>query len=592
MANCLKSSTKFRCNLSNTVLFFADDRSSKIFSDGDRILTTRTKLFPNGVCTCPYNPQPGLPCTVNGSVKWSKTSSKIKNNSISLLTDDSFAKPFTCAYGATLKSIAFLDSRISEIKDFHVAFKQNFENSSHKNDVRKSSEKTTKFIESQNQLNVDLQGNEQNNLLTVTEDKVVDEVLPDVKYAICDYKNCKDKKNCEYLKSSLNIGNSSQHLKRNYIKQYPDIYEKQKKELIRQYKELRKNKHYLSCIHTFHHIVPGNQVFGMKDRNGEFKFGILIKLANYFFSSDGDGEFINCAENCMLLITSRKKTKISSDLFKDVKHSKAYLAMESLKKQWHEGGHSYTLDQDTLLDIKKYFDKNPVEYDCLADCNGNFVVSYSNLVSEELEKFQNKYTRKQCPAKNFEVNKQKFKKDFTKIVGNLLEKNKSEKGIRDYLTDFELSPRKSFPFYVSKVAIEYAFKIPKRFKVIIIYLENNVLYAKKIVLSRFLKNDNKLFIQKELDKTRFASNFDFIKFCENVSFFFVDSGLRNQFKLNFNPRSDNYNFILYLKGLKEDCKSFISEYSAEIVSFLVEHESPYISAYKLVELRKVDDCIT
>ena len=158
---------------------------------------------------------------------------------------------------------------------------------------------------------------------------------------------------CEFRKSPDNkmlISSDAAKLKSNSEKAFPDIYPQLAAVLSRvQYKMEDAYRVDTSVAH--HHLIPGNECYGRKKKNGEMYYPLLIKLGNLFQYN------INCAENGILLPSfsniqlSRMMEQEKPRLFyfimdKDIANSEPISHLEHSKRsiiasQLHVGQHSY-----------------------------------------------------------------------------------------------------------------------------------------------------------------------------------------------------------------------------------------------------------
>lgn len=235
-----------------------------------------------------------------------------------------------------------------------------------------------------------------------------------VEYALCDYKNCKKAKKCEYLKSPTTLKETDEsknaaELKINMGKDAFDLYAGECSDIAT---SLFGNYMY-SIAH--HHIIPANQCFKA--------FPEIVKLANYYNYN------INKAENGISLPTMNLGyDKQPFELRKEI----SFTAMNKLGKQWHKGGHKYSckisIDVDSIL---------PRPFLHYKDAVDNELTNFSMLLSEEIK----------CRAEHYE--QQAI--DFTRAMDRICER------IAKKLRRFEDNPRKSYPCYISKLAFYFAY---------------------------------------------------------------------------------------------------------------------------------------
>ncbi|MHA4987661.1 AHH domain-containing protein [Cetobacterium somerae] len=251
---------------------------------------------------------------------------------------------------------------------------------------------------------------------------------------MCDYckKEINDKHNDIFYNSGKNreVNNDGQKLKKNMLTSIEGEREKQieeeiKKKICERYELRMEEKENLSFIQA-HHLISGNQVFADCKK--------LVNIAQ------GVGYDINNYENGIFLPTLPRDIDIKKDMgFEESKVSIAYEIMEVTKAQWHVGGHKYTIP------------KNTIKFNSYADEVKKLVVTYEQEILKKIK----------C------CNDEKQNREIVEGM------NKISLKIRKKLDAFKLKPSESAPFYVSKVALEYAFLIPEKIKFIAYIYEKN-----------------------------------------------------------------------------------------------------------------------
>ena len=235
-----------------------------------------------------------------------------------------------------------------------------------------------------------------------------------VEYALCDYKHCEKSKTCIYLKTSsclkeTNESVNANMLKINLGKDSFDLYAGECSKIA----TASYGSYMYSIAH--HHIIPANQCF--KD------FPEIVKLANYY------GYDINKAENGICLPTM--KEGYDNTPFEERKEV-AFNAMRDLGRQWHKGGHQYSCsisaDLDSIL---------PRPFTHYKDAVDELLVLFQAKLNEDIK----------CRAENYALHAE----EFTKSMDHICVK------IARYLRCFESDSKKSYPFYVSKLAFYFAF---------------------------------------------------------------------------------------------------------------------------------------
>lgn len=243
-----------------------------------------------------------------------------------------------------------------------------------------------------------------------------------VKYALCDYKNCKKASGCKYLKTDCGLqetdeSKNARMLKDNIGKDEFDLYAKECGNIA----GTLFGKETYSIAH--HHIIPANQCFK--------QYPEIVKLANYYEYD------INNALNGICLPTMNvgyDKQPLEQRL------EIAFLAMQKLGKQWHKGPHGYLKLVDEIECINKEVDDLFLDSRPFKD--------YKTSVNEYLEQFRIKLTNEcRCREANYAEQAEQFCNTMNHICGKIAKK----------LRMFETDPKKSHSFFVSKIAFYYAY---------------------------------------------------------------------------------------------------------------------------------------
>lgn len=342
------------------------------------------------------------------------------------------------------------------------------------------------------------------NSKNIKEDTNEIEEIPNAKYAKCPYEKCKNRKYCEYFNAKAEIDNNSNKLRRNFIRERNNEYEaytKQYEDALEEYSEY-------SWGDAAHHIISGNQIFMARIENGDLRYGHLLMLANM---CDYD---INNAWNCILLPSLDKTDDSKGELQQFEKKANAFEIMDIMKKQWHLGTHDYTIPKDSL----KYY--NPSKAQVLSSGIDVYFPNYATAVKAVLDNLNVRYSRKCCwKKKNNEEFKQKFIAAFNEISGEVGKK----------LCDFSKQPKASYPFFVSKVSVDYAYGAPKTGKVILIYKKGNDIFASKFRISRKQKDDYKIKIvqNQEIPELKVDDEhlLEFVRYCDNTILFWIDNDI-------------------------------------------------------------------
>ena len=375
-------------------------------------------------------------------------------------------------------------------------------------------------------------------------------------YCRCDYKNCSERENCGYYKTQIFIENDSLKLSNNYKSERSEEWNR----YFAKHNEKKAESSEGGWRIAAHHMISGNQVLMMKDAQGNLLYGDIVKLANYF------GYDINNAKNCIMLPTNENNFGQREPL---TKIANAYEVMWLMGRQWHVGGHEYNLSKDILENLKDYYTKNPDQYPTPGD--PLFFKNYKTAMKEEMDKIQSGI-RDQCWKKNYERKRQKFIALLDKVSGNVEEK----------LTAFENNPRKSFPFFVSKVAVEYAYNIPATSKIVVIYRGKSGLTARKYRVERYMRNDLKI-IFNEKGELKVGDDIEMIRFCENIMYFLIDRNAN--YLLPFKSDKDDDYVERSIDISKNDVESFLQGHSNEIMAFIQQNQKSYRPIAKIMSHR-------
>lgn len=226
----------------------------------------------------------------------------------------------------------------------------------------------------------------------------------------------------------------------------------------------RKKEGLSSWLYAAHHILSGNQVLAAREK-GALKFPKCVQVANIMGFDPEKPERrlfdVNEADNCIMLVTNEKGDGVREDFLKTVS---AFDAMSLTGLQWHAGPHNYTLGDDAQAvkeKMKLYLSKQRLEK---AKRRGDI----------ETEVGIGEYLRNEESIKDYETLLQGWLREveygltLTDICprGFLTRLRRKMDEVRGYLEAFHGKPHRSFPYYVSKEAFLYAFKLPRKVKVI------------------------------------------------------------------------------------------------------------------------------
>ena len=186
-----------------------------------------------------------------------------------------------------------------------------------------------------------------------------------------------------------------------------------------------------------HHIIPKDQVFK--------KFPKCYRVANLISENKQPVFDINCAENCIMLLTNNQSAKYDTVFdtlkkylrkknlpqfirkFVDVDMFELMQAVESeheFKIQWHVGNHGYEFKKAEFKQAEDLFKKK---------FPGKDIISYEKAICNKMEIIENKIDLNDvCPME--------IRKDFINLI----------KKIRSHLNNFAKNPCASYPFFVTK----------------------------------------------------------------------------------------------------------------------------------------------
>lgn len=520
-----------------------------IFSNSTMLITAT----PNFCLLKPISPGNFSPCTPT-IISWLNTDKTVKMNNISSLNENSYCM---CVSGGVIKPFKNLTNNLSSANIIAGSVgiagfisQQVAKTSTDNNSVQASS-----VIASSTTSTSNLSANSNNPIENATSD---DKSTPEKPYTICEYDDCDRRDDCDYYNTELplNPENNSINLRENFqtfkTVECNGYYQR---ENIENEKLIRERN--MSISNQAHHLISGNQALGMKD-NGDYYFGELIKLANYCNYD------INNALNCILLPSEDRDNKL-----KGTSQTPKYDVMSIMQAQYHLGGHQFTLDKDTHDKLVEYYHSNLGEFTQLSDSpSSNFFDHYKNAVKTDLDKLKKKYNKRACVAN------EQFKKQFIKDMDDVSIK------IKKYLDNFKTNPKKSFPYFVSKVTVEYAFNLPQTAKIIAIFNGDNNIIANKYRLERYLKNDNKVLATITGTHIIDSNDKDFINFCENIQYFFIS----NNYILPFNT-------VVIPTFISRDINADnanIDNNINQILKFVGDNETPYQAIARVITTRLSD----
>lgn len=375
--------------------------NSDVKSGFDGMLTTADKPLTDGTSVCAA--REGAPCSPITSI-WKGTSSSVMASGKAALLSSS---TIPCLAGGGMIKIKHQNNQV-----FFGAIDSNIEGFSNGFD-RQSSDSVTKTNTGEtdttppvSKLKSELERNADKELAS-------EQIIPDAQQCRtnrwCSGKCPEEfKGKCSFCESPDNkvlIASDATKLRANLEKAFPNIYPQLAEALSGiQYKMEDAYRVDTSVAH--HHLIPGNECYGRKQKNGEMRYPLLIKLGNLFKYS------INCVENGILLPSftnvqlSRILNKEKPRLFyyimdKDIANSEQIVCLEQPKRsiigsQLHVGQHSY----ESRLNVLRKEHPELALYRC-----------YEDIVLEYLDTFEEYYFERYettCFIQNFEQEKNNY----------------------------------------------------------------------------------------------------------------------------------------------------------------------------------------
>lgn len=404
----LNKNVKFQCQFGNAVWFKAQNGDTKVKIREADVLMDDCKLSliggPRpGQCNLFIDPSTGAPgacAAVSLSGLWNNNS-RVKIGEHNILSS---ACSISCLRNGTIKP--FKPTLISI----------NVNDDARAEGVSITLESDSQSIENNNQQAMKQKIDPDGSQNCETNQNIVNDKSEEtnMEYALCDYKSCNMAKECQYLHTSNAVketieSKNAAELKKNMGRDAFDLYAGDCSIIAASL--------YGSSMYSIahHHIIPVNQCFK--------KFPEIVKMANFY------GYNINKAENGISLPTMN--TGYDKQPF-DLRKKIAFHAMKNLGKQWHKGGHQYSCKISSEIDnvLLKPF------------------LNYEDAVDRELTSLRIKYNNEiRCRVENYKQQAEEFTKIMDYICGKVAGK----------LRRFEDEPRKSDPFFISKIAFFYTY---------------------------------------------------------------------------------------------------------------------------------------
>lgn len=546
----LDDTATFECSNGIGVSFKVTTCQGIAKGKGKRFLNFNTKcsLVSTGQCKMQPNPSGAgfLPCSMASipATAWQEADSVIKIKGANALIDKSYTMCPIFGGKISIKGSCnnvFNAGCVLAISEIIVKIaEQSKENSS--NNV------TKRILNSDNGISK-IKTVKKDDSVKKDEEPISQESI-NSEYANCPYEQCEERDTCPYFNAKAEVDNDSSELKKNFEKDR-NLEDQQYKQ---QHIDARKEYPDYSWSFAGHHIISGNQVFMDKDKQSKkLRYGHLLMLASMC------GFDINNAMNCILLPTIVSQEGAWGSLEKYLKSATAFDVMDIMKRQWHVGGHAYTVPKDSL----KYY--KPSDEQVLRSGSNEYFPNYATSVKTKLDKLNDRYARKRCWKKlNTEAFREKFKGQMNEISSE----------VEKYLLSFERRPKDSYPFFVSKMAVDYAYDAPKTGKIILIYPKGNNIYASKFRVSRKQKNDYQIVVVQNEELPELLINeeglHEFVRYCENIMHFWIDSELDYTLPWDF---SDDYVNKCKIDG--NAIGKYACDRSSQLFAYLDNNEVEY-----------------
>ena len=542
----LNSKCKFKCPYSASLILTPQNIPPvAVKNTRGEMLTTGTKLsvsVPGGICGSPTAPKnPPSPCVYVQGPVWNNTSKDIKIHGKMALTERSCT---TCmSFGGKISpvrplAISVKRGAVSTGKDHSKGNAPTAEN-----DVQNKNKEAIKEKKQEN----------------ISQDRPKEAVIGTMEYPqegcnekidfqkeinnlYCPFNAESEKcRNCDYVKTPsehmlnwetdsrgqkmISTKQPSVILRNNYRMCFPQAEEKEEFEI----------KRYDLAAVAAHHMVPVKDMLRKQSGERYSSIDFWVKLANYYEYD------INEALNCCLLPSARRDVHIGNYSTDQEKEQIKFQIMEILGKQWHGGkGHEY----------------NHYDY-------SHVVRNLRNYVEQLRKDILNKFglqSRDVCRADHYEEGREQFEKRMHKLLVN----------IKDKLDGFRNDPKDSTPYYVSEIAMRYAYGIEGSAKAILFrriadtkIRVMRILFRKEREQSLEIAWGGEMLLDQQNDNTDRL----FMEFCKGSNIAILDERNGNiQLPINFKYvfpeagekwRGDEKEGIELLKQNKEEIEKFL-----------------------------------
>lgn len=526
--NIIDNTAMFVCPKGIGVSFLPISNQMIAKSQGKNFLNENTKCIAKNVGQCTLQPNPSgtgfLPCTqrILPITRWEGIENTISISGAKALTSDASTM---CPLGV----------KISLMNNCNTLFRVGGKFSISEISVSSTQKKSDGNLEKVSNDKKETDGN-----FGKEKEHTND------KYVLCLYEQCEDRDNCLYYCAKPELDNNASEMKKKFERdrfQEDTAYKTLHNRLRTEYPEY-------GWGYEGHHIISGYQVFMARDSNGQLKYGHLLKLASMC------GYDINNAQNCVLLPSIERKEGPWGCLDVYMKKAKAFDVMDIMKRQWHLGGHAYTIPKDSL----KYY--KPTDEQLVNYGINEYFPDYATAVQVKLTRLNDIYLRKLCWKKR---DSKEFRDKFIERM------NKISIEIEQSLLSFEKRPKSSFPYFVSKQSVDYAYDVPKTGKIIIIYSQEKGLYASKFRISRKRKDNYQIIVTQNQEipyiKVTKDTMLEFVKYCENIMHFLIDSRIEKEL-----PWRCENEFICRKEINEKNINEYVLKHSTELFAFIDSNE--------------------
>ncbi len=493
----------FKCSCCPTVKLKPNEiMSHGVNIEGKRALTTSTRMTVISAGVCPFSDIPPnqtgntcIPRLITGH--WEKTSKHTIGGKNLLIESSEFVCEISKLKGGDGRITVERNHVLKTSQDSyitHILVGANIKSNStrgtpSKNYASKKTSTESEKRKSDKPINAQIKTNNQN------KDNVIR-----AEDLYCPYDSSKEKcKNCKYVQtddthmlSATKEGVSKQPgaiLRENYEKEFASLkstrtkYKNPCNSIADEYAIFTE----IGCGNQAHHILSTKDVY----EQDKLKF--VLKLAN-FYEYD-----VNEAYNCIILPAynskaEREKSELQVSFSKSSDFDKRTLKYDAMRKsgrQWHGGGHGDDFE------------------------NSQNISCYATEVTDLVYQCMRKESKTHC-----RVEERYYEGDKSEFIVRL---HKALNYVREHLIAFDVNPQKSLPFYVSRDAYEYAFKVANMRVLVFRKCGENILAYKYM----FTRHSGNTYIDergvKEFDISNQLAKKKLVVFCEQIDIAYIDS---------------------------------------------------------------------